>query len=77
VALSKWLLAGNCISMEGTSVVTLFREWNTLNSAAAARRSWGEEVKLQMQAPPLSASKTHRFAGALPLDSKLRPASCW
>ena len=35
------------------SVVSLFRGWNMLNSTgAAARRSWGEEVKLQMQALP-------------------------
>jgi hypothetical protein len=35
------------------SVVSLFRGWNLLNSTgAAARRSWGEEVKLQMQALP-------------------------
>ena len=35
------------------SVVSLFRGWNLLNSmGAAARRSWGEEVKLQMQALP-------------------------
>jgi hypothetical protein len=43
VALSKWLLAGNCISTEGTSVVTVFRGCNTLNSAGAASRcSWSE-----------------------------------
>jgi hypothetical protein len=35
------------------SVVSLFRGWNLLNSTgAAARRTWGEEVKLQMQALP-------------------------
>ena len=35
------------------SVVSLFRGWNLLNSTgAAARRSWGEEIKLQMQALP-------------------------
>lgn len=35
------------------SVVSLFRGWNLLNSmGAAARRSWGEEVRLQMQALP-------------------------
>lgn len=35
------------------SVVSLFRGWNLLNSSgAAARRSWGDEVKLQMQALP-------------------------
>jgi hypothetical protein len=35
------------------SAVSLFRGWNLLNSTgAAARRSWGEEVKLQMQALP-------------------------
>jgi hypothetical protein len=35
------------------SVVSLFRGWNLINSmGAAARRSWGEEVKLQMQALP-------------------------
>jgi hypothetical protein len=35
------------------SVVSLFRGWNLLNSmGAAARRSWGEEVKLQLQALP-------------------------
>jgi hypothetical protein len=35
------------------SVVSLFRGWNMLNSTgAAARRSWGEEIKLQMQALP-------------------------
>jgi hypothetical protein len=42
------------------SVVSLFRGWNLLNSTgAAARRSWGEEVKLQMQAlPPLYSAAT-------------------
>ena len=42
------------------SVVSLFRGWNVLNSTgAAARRSWGEEVKLQMQAlPPLYSAAT-------------------
>jgi len=42
------------------SVVSLFRGWNLLNSTgAAARRSWGEEVKLQMQAlPALFSSAT-------------------
>jgi hypothetical protein len=35
------------------SVVSLFRGWNLINSmGAASRRSWGEEVKLQMQALP-------------------------
>jgi hypothetical protein len=35
------------------SVVSLFRGWNFINSmGAAARRSWGEEIKLQMQALP-------------------------
>lgn len=35
------------------SVVSLFRGWNLLNSTgAAARRSWGEEVRLQMQTLP-------------------------
>jgi hypothetical protein len=35
------------------SVVSLFRGWNLLNSqGAAGRRSWGDEVKLQMQALP-------------------------
>ena len=35
------------------SVVSLFRGWNLINSmGAAARRSWGEEVQLQMQALP-------------------------
>jgi hypothetical protein len=35
------------------SVVSLFRGWNLLNSmGAAARRSWGDEVKLQMHALP-------------------------
>jgi hypothetical protein len=35
------------------SAVSLFRGWNLLNSmGAAARRSWGEEVRLQMQALP-------------------------
>jgi hypothetical protein len=35
------------------SVVSLFRGWNMINSTgAAARRSWGEEIKLQMQALP-------------------------
>ena len=35
------------------SVVSLFRGWNLLNSTgAASRRSWGDEVKLQMQALP-------------------------
>jgi hypothetical protein len=35
------------------SVVSLFRGWNLINSmGAAARRSWGEEIKLQMQALP-------------------------
>jgi hypothetical protein len=37
----------------GESVVSLFRGWNLINSmGAAARRSWGEEVQLQMQALP-------------------------
>jgi hypothetical protein len=35
------------------STVSLFRGWNLFNSmGAAARRSWGDEVKLQMQALP-------------------------
>jgi hypothetical protein len=35
------------------NVVSLFRGWNLINSmGAAARRSWGEEVKLQLQALP-------------------------
>jgi len=35
------------------STVSLFRGWNLINSqGAAARRSWGDEVKLQMQALP-------------------------
>jgi hypothetical protein len=35
------------------SVVSLFRGWNLINSmGAAARRSWGEEIKIQMQALP-------------------------
>ena len=35
------------------SAVSLFRGWNFINSmGAAARRSWGEEVKLQMHALP-------------------------
>jgi hypothetical protein len=35
------------------STVSLFRGWNLINSmGAAARRSWGEEVQLQMQALP-------------------------
>ena len=35
------------------SVLSLFRGWNLLNSmGAAARRSWGAEVQLQMQALP-------------------------
>lgn len=35
------------------SVVSLFRGWNLYNSmGAAARRSWGEEVRIQMQALP-------------------------
>jgi hypothetical protein len=35
------------------SVVSLFRGWNLVNSSgAAARRSWGDEIKLQMQALP-------------------------
>ena len=42
------------------SVVSLFRGWNLLNSTGAAvRRSWGEEVKLQLQAlPPLYSAAT-------------------
>jgi hypothetical protein len=42
------------------SVVSLFRGWNLINSmGAAARRSWGEEIKLQMQAlPALYSSAT-------------------
>ena len=42
------------------SIVSLFRGWNMINSTgAAARRSWGEEVKLQMQAlPALYSSAT-------------------
>jgi hypothetical protein len=35
------------------SAISLFRGWNLFNSmGAAARRSWGEEIKLQMQALP-------------------------
>jgi hypothetical protein len=35
------------------SAVSLFRGWNLINSmGAAARRSWGEEIQLQMQALP-------------------------
>jgi hypothetical protein len=35
------------------SVVSLFRGWNLINSTgAAAKRSWGEEIRLQMQALP-------------------------
>lgn len=35
------------------SVVSLFRGWNLLNcTGAASRRSWGEEIQLQMQALP-------------------------
>jgi hypothetical protein len=35
------------------SVVSLFRGWNLYNSMGApARRTWGEEVKIQMQALP-------------------------
>ena len=35
------------------SVVSLFRGWNLLNSqGAAGRRTWGEELQLQMQALP-------------------------
>jgi hypothetical protein len=35
------------------SVVSLFRGWNLFNSmGAASKRSWGEEVQLQMQALP-------------------------
>jgi hypothetical protein len=35
------------------SVVSLFRGWNLINSmGAAAKRSWGDEIKLQMQALP-------------------------
>ncbi len=42
------------------SVVSLFRGWNLLNSTgAAARRSWGEEVKLQMQALPAAVFRRH------------------
>jgi hypothetical protein len=42
------------------SVVSLFRGWNLINSTgAAARRPWGEEVKLQMQLlPALYSSAT-------------------
>jgi hypothetical protein len=42
------------------SIVSLFRGWNLINSmGAAAKRSWGEEVKLQMQAlPALYSSAT-------------------
>jgi hypothetical protein len=37
----------------GESVVSLFRGWNLINSmGAAARRTWGEEVRIQMQALP-------------------------
>jgi hypothetical protein len=49
------------------SAVSLFRGWNLLNSTgAAARRSWGEEVKLQMQALPALYS-----AATLVLDPML------
>jgi hypothetical protein len=49
------------------SVVSLFRGWNLLNSTgAAARRSWGEEIKLQMQALPALYS-----AATLVLDPML------
>lgn len=35
------------------SIVSLFRGWNLINSTgAASKRSWGDEVKLQMQALP-------------------------
>jgi len=35
------------------SVVSLFRGWNVINSTGvAARRSWGEEIKIQLQALP-------------------------
>lgn len=42
------------------STVSLFRGWNVLNSTGAAtRRSWGEELKLQMRAlPPLFSAAT-------------------
>jgi hypothetical protein len=42
------------------SVVSLFRGWNLLNgTGAASRRSWGEELKLQIQAlPALFSSAT-------------------
>jgi len=42
------------------STVSLFRGWNVLNSTGtAARRSWGEELKYQMQAlPPLFSAAT-------------------
>lgn len=42
------------------SVISLFRGWNLINSTgAASRRSWGEEIKLQMQAfPALFSSAT-------------------
>jgi hypothetical protein len=47
----------------GESVVSLFRGWNLINSTgAASRRSWGEEVRLQMQAlPALYSSATLIF----------------
>jgi hypothetical protein len=42
------------------STVSLFRGWNVLNSTgAASRRSWGEELKLQIQGlPPLFSAAT-------------------
>jgi hypothetical protein len=45
------------------SMVSLFRGWNLINSqGAAARRSWGDELKLQMQAlPALYSSATLIF----------------
>jgi hypothetical protein len=45
------------------NIVSLFRGWNLINSqGAAARRSWGDELKLQMQAlPALYSSATLIF----------------
>ncbi len=44
----------------GESTVSLFRGWNLINSTgAASRRSWGDEIKLQMHAlPPLFSAAT-------------------
>ncbi|MEJ2110369.1 MAG: hypothetical protein P8Z37_10735 [Acidobacteriota bacterium] len=42
------------------STVSLFRGWNVINSTgAASRRTWGDELKFQMQAiPPLFSAAT-------------------